>query len=366
MKCEEFLRLLDADEGWDLGEAAGHAISCPSCGEAVRRMAQAATAFQAMREDEAPPFLHTRVMAHVREEAAKAPWWKALLSPRAAWAGPLVAVAVVVVLGGYGLKQGLWSGRAPTLQADRPLPGATVSDERSKGKEESAQVPSAPQPVASAEKSPSEPAKVPGRRDEASDQGGAFAPEFKADLPPAAASQIPEAEKKSLRYASTPAEPVEPLSPPFLGAGAEPAGDAAAMERTAPAERAPAAPAPYAAPGATGSLELLKQADKDAAAAARAQRERDQKAIYAYGEISPDEMMLCTLRSGGGKLLLVQIPAAVAPPAGATWGVAVRSGGVLEVRDASGKAQTETAEALRAALDTLELAPGSYTLAGKP
>ena len=76
-----------------------------------------------MGEEEAPPFLHTRVMAVVRSEGEAAPpWWRVMPWFRVAWAGPLLVLAMAFALGGYGLKQILLPARPPVPQSEMATP----------------------------------------------------------------------------------------------------------------------------------------------------------------------------------------------------------------------------------------------------
>ena len=106
MTCEQFLALLDR-EGSIAGElGAEHLVGCRSCSAALERWRAVEAEFSAMAQEGPPPFLHARVVAHVRGATAGRdglPWWRPL------WVAPALAVALVVALGGVGL----WRQLAP-------------------------------------------------------------------------------------------------------------------------------------------------------------------------------------------------------------------------------------------------------------
>ncbi|MBI4915247.1 MAG: hypothetical protein HY825_05315 [Acidobacteria bacterium] len=110
MRCEEFLRELDESGRAASPEARAHVQGCPSCARAAESWQAVRSELQAMGEEAPPPFLHARVMAHVRADA-KSPqreaWWARV--PRWAWAGQALAVLLGVTLAGWGLWQGRMS-----------------------------------------------------------------------------------------------------------------------------------------------------------------------------------------------------------------------------------------------------------------
>jgi hypothetical protein len=143
MKCNEFLERLDADEGWLESDAQAHAAACPSCRKAAERWSAASKAFAAIKmEDEAPPFIHTRIMARVRAEAARKPFWSALGLFRAAWAGPLLILAIAFVVGGYGLKTIIEPARKAIPQSELAKPEEMAKGEHSSAAD--ARVPTPP------------------------------------------------------------------------------------------------------------------------------------------------------------------------------------------------------------------------------
>lgn len=117
MNCKEFLYLLDEDGPVTKGPAKEHLDSCPGCQKAFRQWEAVRKELREMREDPAPPFLHTRVMSHVRSAGAvAAPRWTFFSWGRTAWAGPLLAAALLILLGGYGLMMVLEPARMTPAQ----------------------------------------------------------------------------------------------------------------------------------------------------------------------------------------------------------------------------------------------------------
>jgi len=371
MRCEEFLRQLDADEGWDRGEAAAHSVSCPSCAAAARRMGAAAAAFRAMREDDAPPFLHTRILAHVRSEAVRRPWWQSALGFRTAWAGPLVVMAVVVVLGGYGLKQTLGPDRKPVPQADLARPGEVALGDKSKAMDRRAQVPPVelPQVGVASQSAEKDQAR---KSDAAGGKGYDFAPELTLSEPGAPAA--PErSEEKQLRELE--AAPVEPLTPPFLGAAAEPQDESRVsggppVSSYPPAPSAPVPPAPAAASVPSAPVGDDRGALSAATKEEVAPRARSADGLTATG--APQKRTLvdlvpCTLKDEGGReYVQLQLPPPQAPPPGVEWVVTVKRDGAVEVRDASGGWLAGATEAFQTRVVELDLLPGRYALARRP
>jgi hypothetical protein len=127
MRCEDLLRELDESGRVASPEARAHVQGCPSCARAAESWQAVRGELQAMGEDAPPPFLHARVMAHVRAEAKAAPrpaWWARV--PRWAWAGQALAVLLGVTLAGWGLWQGRMS-RQPreSTVAEKAAPEAS-------------------------------------------------------------------------------------------------------------------------------------------------------------------------------------------------------------------------------------------------
>ncbi len=123
MTCVEFLKRLDADEPLDAdADARAHAETCAGCRAALDRWSAAQDQLRAWSEEEPPPFLHARLMAHVRAaaqdaeraHAARGVWWR-----RLAWAGPALAIVFVGVIGGITFLRAPWVAH-PTRARSTP------------------------------------------------------------------------------------------------------------------------------------------------------------------------------------------------------------------------------------------------------
>jgi len=210
MRCEEFLRELDESGRVASPEARAHVQGCPSCAHAAESWQAVRGELQAMGEDAPPPFLHARVMAHVRAEARspqRPAWWARV--PRWAWAGQALAVLLGVTLAGWGLWQGRMSRQTgESLVAVKAVP--QVSHDFQKG--------------------------APGeeqRRELALPSAQAPVNEAPAVSPPAA----PRAAGKGPRVPPPPTAAVVAAAEPMADGGAAGVvGDAAAPSSVAPAE----------------------------------------------------------------------------------------------------------------------------------
>lgn len=365
MKCEEFLQLLDADEGWREGEAAAHAAQCPSCAAEARRMETAAAAFSAMREDTSPPFLHTCVMARVREEAAAAPWWKPRRLLRPAWAAPLLVLAIVGVLSWQGLHQEIVPPKAPVPQEEIAEPREVASEQHAPLGDNRIQTPPVALPVLGSASKP-----------QAETRQGAEkfileAQDKKKSDSPVADEEARANRQRELEFAPAPAGGRGEVK----GASGEESGYLSSTQT----------PAPAVAP-ATAQPE--KKAEKDAlekwaagtgneapspsvVPETRAKREAPGKGMapqpLAAAE-APKEYILvdlvdCTLRAENGvEYVALNLPELQAPPPGVQWAVTVKRDGAIEVRDETGNWLKEATEALQAKAPSLNLMPGRYRL----
>jgi hypothetical protein len=126
MTCEEFLRLLDEDRLAGSPEAAAHLQSCPECRYAKEWWHTVRRELRELKDEPTPPFLHTRVMAHVRAGATqRAPWWQVV--PRLSWTGPALVGVVLLVASGYGLWQVMRpSATPPGVPAPRESSGVVA------------------------------------------------------------------------------------------------------------------------------------------------------------------------------------------------------------------------------------------------
>ena len=133
MRCEEFLRELDESGRITSPAARAHADGCPACARAAESWQAVRGELRAMGGEAPPPFLHARVMAHVRAEAKiqdRLPWWARV--PRWAWASQALALLLGVTLAGWGL----WHVRASRNAADAVVAekeGPAASQDLQKG-----------------------------------------------------------------------------------------------------------------------------------------------------------------------------------------------------------------------------------------
>lgn len=356
MTCEEFLRLLDADEGWREGEAAAHAASCASCGAHARRMDAAGAAFAAMREDEAAPFLHTRVMARVREEGAKAPWWKVVLNPRTAWAGPLMILLVAALVGGYGFKQIMApaTARKPVPQSELAKPSEVALGAESRATDSRIQTPPVDLPML-------------GGAEQGMADKDAPAKENEADIKQKAVVETDD-EAAGARGGFAPPPPAAPqpvVVPSVPGAGFASVPETAAEGGVTVADAAPARQAP--APEPSGKGQLMASAEKKAEevrreASAGELQEMERPKNYILVDLVP-----CSLRAEGGQeYVLIDLPQVQAPPVGVQWEVTVKRDGVVEVRDETGSWLKEASQSLQLRAPDLNLMPGRYRLGRRP
>lgn len=89
LTCEDLRRLIDGEARLDTSEVREHLDGCPECRTAVSRWTQVAAELRGLGGEAPPPFLHGRVMAHVRAQrpASKRLWWT-----------PALATALLVVI----------------------------------------------------------------------------------------------------------------------------------------------------------------------------------------------------------------------------------------------------------------------------
>ena len=112
MTCEELRRLLDEEGAASTPEAQAHLAACPDCMLLARRWAEVQGALRGMGQEPAPPFLHARIMAHVR--AAEAIPVSPNRSFLHGWRAPAVAaLGAAVVIVGLGLYSAVRPLAAP-------------------------------------------------------------------------------------------------------------------------------------------------------------------------------------------------------------------------------------------------------------
>ena len=374
MRCEEFLRRLDAEEECRTGEAAAHAAACPACGRAAERMEAASAALRGLRaEDEPPPFLHTRVMAHVRGEGARRPVLGAGGWFRLAWAGPLFAVAVVFLLGGYGLRQVVEPSRRPVPREEMATPAEMAGAGPSTAADGRLQTPRVELPRVGErpEKTKQEAQELDAklrRGGEGTRPGsaGAFAPEPAPSLKKDAGN-APAGSEEALASRALPAAPVAAPSAKgtladkeqeAAGASAPPAapsmadaGGARLRERDESRGNAPGSPRPASPPPAAEGKGAESGAGDQLAA---------MEAPKRYLLV---DLVECTLRTEGNReYVVLKLPPTEAPPPGQSWDVTVSRDGAVAVRDADGRWLKEVAAYLESRAAELRLNPGRYHL----
>lgn len=320
MSCEEFIRTLE-DEGAPTPAAAEHARGCAACRRELERWSAVRAELQAMRSEDPPPFLHTRVMAHVESVRSSGSGRGVLLSwLRPAVAGPLIVLALAAGLGALQVWRRA-SAPAPNetrglVAETRPLEDAGPDNERP------APVAAAPEGVAA----PPNATRVAARAGETRAKGR----RTEAQSPPPGAAASAEADR-----ALVPPPPVAGAID--VGHGAPPADEiaAAAPSRDAAFEEI--------------SVEKVAAAPAGARLAARA---------------SPrGPAPTCRVESEDGTVFgVVGLPALECPPGPLFRLITVAEDGAMARLDPATRAAEPLSPSSRAALRELRLAPGRYRL----
>jgi hypothetical protein len=353
MTCQEFREMIDGEGAPTTGEANAHLHDCLSCAEFFETWQEVHRGLHALGEEEPPPFLHTRLMAHVREAAEadsrKTEAW--FFGLKKIWAGPLLVLFLGMLLGGYGLIQVL---RPRPVSAPVHVPTQALQDET---REAAAKLQSRP-----------EVGRRKGGDIQEKQEGAASSPH---DIPPAGAGLAAEGDFSQ----PAPAVPPEVTPGPALGEETKrERGDS--IFETAPAP-GPASSEPYQPlSNSAGALQGSEDAPRGRApvpkdkAAARPQSPALESSLgtapksLARSEDEPSEVV-CTLSplSGSGPFITLQLPAGAAPPSGGIWTVQVTQEGIPRVQDALAKPVAAAPLAtLTAILRPLRVPPGSYKL----
>ena len=304
MRCEEFLRVMDEDGPVQSGDAGAHLASCPACRRAFEEFLSVRREFRAMSDGETPADLHGLIMARVRAEpesgsrrAGRFPWF------RAAWAGPIAAVVLFAVLGGWAVFHEIRPFRKmpppPAPPIARPVPQA--------------------------------PAKTEAPR------------EARADLGRPSAQGMNESRPREAAPAARPAEPPEAglAAPVPLEGGPFPT--AGESRQSAPA-------------GAEGPL---AQSVPMASAAPHNPTQLEQEEDAAQGIF----YVLCSLQSeDNGSPIVVSLPATAAPPSDTRWWVVVKRNGGIQITDARGQTLADPQGGIESVLAPLHPPPGRYRL----
>ncbi len=336
MKCEEFLEKLDADEGWNSPEAKAHAESCRNCREAAGRWVAASRSLAAMKDDEAPPFIHTRIMARVREAGERKPFWSAAGIFRAAWAGPLLVLALAFVVGGYGLKRIIEPVRKPVPQSEMATPEKIAGGPEADSGRMSAprvELPSVGGALEQAKQKPEPAAKKEAARakagDERRDRASAFAE-------PSGAGEL---SKEAVAPQAPAPAPIPEKMKSF--------NEAASTEQ-------------QVAPSQSAAREAPVMADAFKSTAANQPALAAQAAPSRYLLV---DLVECTLKSEGDKeYVILKLPPAQCPPEGQLWEVTVAKDGAVEVKDTQGQRKQSLKEMLETRVQELKILPGRYSL----
>jgi|WetSurMetagenome_2_1015567.scaffolds.fasta_scaffold05713_7 hypothetical protein len=339
MNCEEIRTMIDREGALVTGEALAHVHDCAECAETWRQWQEVQRGLRAFGEEETPAFLHTRIMAHVRDadsqEAQKKGAW--LFGLKKVWAGPVLVLFLGVLLGGYGLVQVLHS-KKPEAQA----PAAAKEGPTGKTKKDIAQ-----------QKNTAPGAGLEDKR--------------------AAAPQLPTVQVEPSPKPVPPAPAMQPETEP----GAAPSKEERADELFAPSPAA-AGPPPLAPHQTLASRSASEEKGEGAMAGNLAVRRQDSpddrqktaeaSSLYAPAEPPPTDSsaaeVVCTLSSasGPGPYITLQLPPQAAPPSGGVWTLQVTEEGGVRIQDALGKTLSAPVPTVAAVVRPLHVPPGSYRL----
>lgn len=304
MNCEAFLDLLD--EGKPLPpEALAHLEACPRCARAHLLASVTARGLDALREDEAPPDLHLRLMAGLQ---AKGPRF---LHLRHSWALPVAALLVVTLLGGASLLNLLRRGRPETL----PLPRPSVAT-----------------PHPAIEKHERETYQAPKR---APVEEPTFPADSEKALPPPPPRPLELHREPPLTLSEDLGE-VRPLAPP-----------------SPPTEEGPPGQADVQPPPSRGGL-LLEGTPSSAGASEATPSLRN--------EAAPSSVLCAMETLDRGRYASLQLPSGFCPPSGVHWYVVLGDRGVTEVTDGKGRSLPDVVQEVDGAVRFLHLPPGRYKL----
>lgn len=318
MTCEEFLKALDEERLETEPSYTAHAQACEDCRAALARWEAVRKQFAAMGEEPAPPFLHTRIMAHVNaaEPEGRPFAFLSVLLSRNRWAASLAALFIGALLGGAGIWQ-ILKPRSSTTPLPPPEARSVESLPLEEAQRKSAEMP--------------EPRETRDEAPAAKNAGG-----------PAAPAAVPPAGSLFQRSGDAPAAPSQP---------SEAAADLPVGELRMKGAAHPGAPGPSRAPDQPTN-EPVGQ-------------EREALAASPRPDAPPDEArqaVVCMIRpEGGGATKVIQIGADIAPPPGAPWTMVVQGGGAFYLLDANDKPLRPDMRLVNE-LAGLNLPPGRYAL----
>lgn len=122
LTCADLRRLMDEDAPLDAGEAREHLSGCDACRTSLARWELAVTKLREWGEQAPPPFLHARLMAHVRADGRSGEprrSWR-----RHVWASALATLALVGTIA-------VWRSDEAPLAPLAPVPTLATSVPRS-------------------------------------------------------------------------------------------------------------------------------------------------------------------------------------------------------------------------------------------
>jgi hypothetical protein len=340
MKCEEFLRLLDNGGPVREDEAGEHMKDCSSCRAALEKWEAAAVGLGAMKDEEAPPFLHARIMAHVREEADAEPRPSGLaLWVHSRWAAPVGLMIVAAAIGGIALVTSF--NRTVDRQPPLPAPQAQAPVKASEGRLAARKAPASE----SAKKVQGELTPPPVdrlSRPPAATTPKASAPEtrFYADAPPPRADQSPATAGNETQMDAQ-AERAEPL----FGSSSQAAPDQVVPQPS---------PAPQQPPPDVAKRNAV-----------RAPHSAPTSALKEKAEESPrPTMVLCLLSTlDHARFASLQLPSNAVPPPGEKWYVSILDDGGMTLTDMQGKPLgRRVSTAVTGYVSMLNLPAGRYRL----
>lgn len=319
MTCEELRHLLDDEGTASTPEARAHLAACPDCMLLARRWAEVQGALRGMGHEPAPPFLHARIMAHVR--AAEASPGLSRRSFLHGWRAPAVAaLGAAVVIVGLGLYSAVRLLARP--EPERPSAFSEIQQQRIAGE-------------ARLEKKASAPAAAP-------------AESVKEEL---SASKKQEADKGR----RVNGDDVKTASKVAVGS-------IASLPTSAPAP-APA-PTASAAVGQARDLGVAKTARDEQMVAAPALGTGVLQAVAPSAQ--QVGLVKCRLRlEGDHQELDVELPQAEAPAPDQVWLVTLHADGRIELRDTQGQ-DKQAPLALQQGLTQQQARTGRYRLSQAP
>lgn len=332
MRCEEFRHELDETGSAGSPAAREHAAACPACARAAATWAAAQSALRELDGEAPPPFLHARVMAHLRaaeRERTERPPRRRLLPARAAGA---LAALVAVSFAGWMVWQ---------VRPGQPAPAPTAERAKSAERESFAPEPAAPAAALEAAETPARPSERPPAPSEASPRTVPAPQERPSRMPAgdtATQGTLQAAPETELLDTATPARREEP-SP---ASAAAPASPYPAMRRSEPPHREALATREQA-PG---------RAAPAVAGVAAATAEKASPAIPC--------LLVAGANGAKGAQTPLELPPGLAPAPGEEIALSLHPDGSVALRE--GDAGRLDLAALREQLRHLGLPPGDYLL----